>query len=150
MPLFSLAYLSTATRRMSDDDLLDILRAARRFNTAQGITGMLTYFGDTFVQVLEGEQETVLALMQHIQQDTRHRSVTVTRTREITERAFTEWAMAFVNGDRFQDEAGVHPGLAPSFSADAILAHADRADALMDTLRPGLGASSSIGASPSA
>lgn len=138
MPLFSLAYVSTATRRMTDDDLLDILRTARTFNAAHGITGMLTYFGLTFVQVLEGEQQAVMDLLRRIRGDARHHSLAVTRTRAIETRLFDGWAMAFVNAERFRDEAGTRVSLDPSFAAEAILAQADRADALMEVLRPAL------------
>jgi hypothetical protein len=139
MSLFSLAYVSTATQRMTDDDLRSILHTARAFNAARGITGMLTYFGQTFVQVLEGEREEVLELLRCIRHDPRHHSLAVTRTREIESRAFPGWSMAFVNAERFRGEAGVSPSLDPSFAAEALLAHAERADELMAVLRPALG-----------
>lgn len=139
MALFSLAYVSTAVRRMTDEDLRSILHTARTFNAAHDVTGMLTYFGQTFVQVLEGQREDVLDLLRRIRQDDRHHSLAITRTREIEARAFPGWSMAFVNAERFQGEEGVSPSLDPSFAAEALLAHAGRADELMAVLRPALG-----------
>jgi len=44
---------------MSQDDLEEILRTSRENNARLGITGMLLYGNNTFVQILEGEDKAV-------------------------------------------------------------------------------------------
>ncbi|RZK54618.1 MAG: BLUF domain-containing protein, partial [Hymenobacter sp.] len=73
----------------------DLLTQARLHNAAHGITGVLLYGNDQFFQVMEGEATTVQALYERIQQDPRHGSVTTFADKDIAERAFPEWSMAF-------------------------------------------------------
>ena len=58
---------------------------------------MLLYRGGNFLQVLEGEAETVRGLYKVIRQDPRHKGVMLISERPVTERHFSEWKMAFVN-----------------------------------------------------
>ncbi len=44
--MIQLTYLSTPTRPMSNDDLMDILEKARLNNAGLGISGMLLYTGE--------------------------------------------------------------------------------------------------------
>ena len=93
--LFSLTYISTATRPMTENDLLAILATAREFNPTQDITGMLLYRKGLFIQNLEGDQPKVMNLYSKIEQDERHRSVLVIDSGYITQRNFSEWSMGF-------------------------------------------------------
>lgn len=90
-----LIYFSQATVPFNESQLAWLLRQARTFNAAHGITGILLYGNEQFLQVLEGEPPTVQALYAHIRQDPRHRSVVTYADHPIAERAFTEWNMAF-------------------------------------------------------
>ncbi len=67
---------------------------ARSNNKRQHVTGALLCAGDVFVQVLEGQEETVRALYAHIAKDPRHDSVSLVETEPVTERVFSRWAMA--------------------------------------------------------
>ncbi|MFP5514515.1 MAG: BLUF domain-containing protein, partial [Alphaproteobacteria bacterium] len=60
-----------------------------------GITGFLIEHQGTFLQVLEGEGETVSDLFARICRDTRHRNLAVLGRWERTERSFGFWAMNF-------------------------------------------------------
>lgn len=73
--LTTLIYRSQLTP--SDDVLpLDTLvETAKRNNTALGVTGMLLFDGAHFLQVLEGEEETLDALFSKISRDVRHQHV---------------------------------------------------------------------------
>jgi hypothetical protein len=88
-------YLSQATVPFDEPQLQLLLEQARSYNTRHGLTGILLYGQDQFFQVLEGDQSTVHALYARIQQDPRHRNVTTFADKEITQRGFVEWSMAF-------------------------------------------------------
>ena len=77
-----------------------IMQQSKLHNPDRGITGILCYGGDIFMQVLEGGRTEVNELYGHIVRDTRHRDVTILRYEEITERRFSGWTMGQVNLDK--------------------------------------------------
>ena len=95
MSLYSLVYVSYARDDMSDAELSDLLAKSRENNAALGITGMLLYHNESFMQYLEGEKEEVLELYDRIAIDDRHTGVTLYFEREIEERNFADWSMGF-------------------------------------------------------
>lgn len=95
--MINLIYASSATEMLTEPALLEILEKAREKNARLGITGMLLYRGGNFLQVLEGEAETVRELYKVIRQDQRHKGVMLIAERPVSERNFAEWKMAFVN-----------------------------------------------------
>ncbi|MGI4832592.1 MAG: BLUF domain-containing protein [Janthinobacterium lividum] len=107
--LHHLIYLSRATTAFDDQQLQQLLLEARARNQTLGITGILLYGQQQFLQVLEGEPAPVQALYAHIRQDPRHRDVTLYADKEITHRAFEGWAMAYHPQDpqQFQHFAGL-------------------------------------------
>lgn len=90
-----LIYVSSATQHFSEEDLKELLVISRRNNTAQGITGMLLYAEDNFIQVIEGDSEAVDALYSRISKDPRHNSISVLLRGEIQTRNFSQWSMGF-------------------------------------------------------
>lgn len=74
-----------------------ILEQSRRNNPARGITGMLCFADDVFIQVLEGGRETVSKLFTEIVNDDRHTDVTLLLFEEIAERRFGGWTMGRVS-----------------------------------------------------
>ncbi|MBL1137825.1 MAG: BLUF domain-containing protein [Chloroflexi bacterium] len=95
--MINLIYASSATEMLTEPALLEILEKAREKNARLGITGMLLYRGGNFLQVLEGEDESVRELYKVIRQDQRHKGVMLIAERPVSERNFAEWKMAFVN-----------------------------------------------------
>jgi hypothetical protein len=95
--LITLVYTSMATRPITEKDLLDILEASRRNNTADEITGLLLYHNGNFMQVLEGPRANVEHTYQRIARDKRHQYVVTVLKQPITDRAFGAWKMSFVN-----------------------------------------------------
>ena len=57
--LFELIYHSQALPHISEEDHADILRVARTFNKENDITGCLLFHKGQFLQLLEGEFETL-------------------------------------------------------------------------------------------
>jgi len=74
-----------------------ILAQSRQHNPTTGITGILCYGGDIFLQAIEGGRMAVSALYGHIQKDPRHKDVALLHYEEITERRFGGWTMGQVN-----------------------------------------------------
>lgn len=68
---------------------------SRRNNDGAGVTGLLYTDGMRFLQVLEGEQKAVSTTFERIQIDPRHHALVVLSDREIDERQFGKWAMAY-------------------------------------------------------
>lgn len=95
--MITLIYGSTATSRMSDSELLEILKKARENNQKLNITGMLLYYDNNFLQVLEGEEDKVTDLFAKIRTDPRHQGVMVYVKHPISKRQFGNWEMGFVN-----------------------------------------------------
>jgi hypothetical protein len=95
--LHELLYVSVETRRHTKDDLLALLNQSRANNEKLGITGILLYYKKHFLQVLEGEKETIFELLRKIRKDARHASVIMFWDQPIEKRNFQDWTMAFVN-----------------------------------------------------
>ena len=93
--LTTLIYISSALREMDDAELDQLLVEARAQNLALDITGMLLYSGGTFMQVLEGERDTVLRLYARIINDPRHKDVTLIEHETCETRCFPDWSMGF-------------------------------------------------------
>jgi len=91
--LNTLIYKSHCTS-VADLDLVNsILASSTRNNSANGVTGVLIATKTGFLQVLEGEFETLNATFQRISSDTRHDKIQLISFTEIEERRFGEWAM---------------------------------------------------------
>jgi len=93
--LIHLVYASAASRPLSKQELLDLLSLARERNAARGVTGMLLYAEGTFFQVLEGEEDVVMPLFDHICEDPRHDRVLTVVKEPISARSFSDWSMGF-------------------------------------------------------
>ena len=88
------------SRMAADTDIAcvaDIVKTARSFNREAGITGMLVFDGQRFLQYIEGPQSVLQALSERIAQDTRHTHFTITlRGAVVGGRLFGNWSMAYV------------------------------------------------------
>ena len=93
--MFYLIYISSAVSLFSGKELSDLLEISRRNNHALGITGMLLYKDGNFMQFLEGPKDEVIALLEKIKKDPRHRGVMTLLQQENAEREFSDWAMGF-------------------------------------------------------
>ncbi|MBP2298956.1 BLUF domain-containing protein [Azospirillum picis] len=90
----TLLYRSDAVALLPFSALADICVRSARKNRTLGITGFLVEHEGTFLQILEGESDAVLALFERIEADTRHTNVTVTLCHDSgPDRSFGFWAM---------------------------------------------------------
>lgn len=93
--LFELIYHSQAKPHITEDDHADILSVARSFNQENDITGCLLYHKGQFLQLLEGDFEKLNHLYGKIRKDKRHENVITLHMKEIDERIFDDWSMAY-------------------------------------------------------
>jgi len=90
---YSVIYKSRCKGLANWDLVESILVSSTKSNPASDITGVLVATETHFLQVLEGEFETLNATLERIFRDTRHEKVQLIRFTEIEERKFGEWAM---------------------------------------------------------
>jgi len=95
MATFQWVYASAADKPFSSEELDDLLAKARANNEKVGVTGVLLYHDGSFLQILEGEQDKVEAIVNRIQQDERHCNVKMLYHGEIDEPNFGDWSMGF-------------------------------------------------------
>jgi hypothetical protein len=95
--LVRLLYASRAAEAVTQSTIDSIMQQSRQHNPANGITGMLCYGGDVYMQVLEGGRAAVNALYNRIVSDARHQQVVLLHYEEIDERRFAGWTMGHVN-----------------------------------------------------
>lgn len=91
-----LIYASRMTTGCGPRDLENILDVSRKNNAALGVTGALCYAGCGFLQCLEGPAKAVNEIYRRITQDARNEDVMLLTYSPITERAFGQWSMAFI------------------------------------------------------
>ncbi len=95
--LVRLLYASRAAAPLTEGVIDSILDQSRRNNPALGVTGVLCFSEDVFIQILEGGREEVCDLFNAIVCDPRHGKVRILVYEEIPERRFGGWTMGQVN-----------------------------------------------------
>jgi hypothetical protein len=108
-------YASRSTKPLPTSLLDEILKQSRRNNPRMGVTGLLSFSNDLFVQVIEGGRDEVCELYNTIVRDDRHRDVRLLSYEEISERSFGSWTMGQVNLET------VNPALLLKYSEKAEL-----------------------------
>jgi hypothetical protein len=88
-----LCYCSVRKESTDAEAVDNILQSANAFNAKKDITGVLLYSEHNFIQILEGDGETVMGLFQKIKQDKRHECVMMVAYETIDKRLFPSWAM---------------------------------------------------------
>lgn len=114
--MIQITYISTPTRPMSTDDLLDILNTSRLNNVCIGVSGMLLYTGNAFIQILEGDEKVVEGLISTIKNDPRHTDFRIIEKKKITTREYADWTMGFKRVGK--DDVRDVPGLNKFFDTD--------------------------------
>ena len=137
MSLYSLIYVSSAKVAFSKPELTALLEIARRNNTPLGVTGMLLYKDGNFMQILEGEEDTLETLHEKIQKDPRHDGMLTMLKKPIEEREFPEWSMAFRNlaDDALRHTAGYNEFLNTPLTAEEFAGSPGRAQKLMQAFK---------------
>lgn len=138
--MYFLIYVSSATSEFSSGDLLTLLDSCRKNNTNAGISGMLLYKDGNFMQVLEGDQQTVQALYNKIGRDTRHRGVIKLLDGILPERQFAEWSMGFqdLGTEEVQTLPGFTEFMNTRLSAEEFFANPTLCQRLLGSFKQGM------------
>ena len=95
--LVRLLYASRPVAPLTTEVVDAILAQSRAHNPKLGITGILCYSHDLFLQVLEGSRDAVCEMYNTIVRDDRHTHVRILSYEEIAERRFGNWTMGHVD-----------------------------------------------------
>jgi Sensors of blue-light using FAD len=113
--LVRLLYASRAAKPLNAKTVASILLECQRNNPRRGITGVLCYSDEIFLQVLEGGRDVVCDTFNSIVRDARHEAVRLLSFEEISERRFGGWSMGQVNIEK------INPSLLLKYAEKAEL-----------------------------
>jgi hypothetical protein len=99
-------YCSQAVYDFPPDELVTLLDRARERNAGCGLTGMLLYSSQSFLQVVEGDADAIEATYSRIRDDERHTNLRLLMDAEVPARMFPDWTMGFehVEDEELADE----------------------------------------------
>ncbi len=132
--MIQVSYVSRTSEPMSTQDLLKLLVQCQTNNREHGITGLLLYGNGTFLQALEGDEQVVDALVEHIVKDPRHADIKILHRKEIDSRQYADWTMGF---EQVTDETieGLANFAAKNFNFDYLIGHEPAINSLMEHYR---------------
>ena len=135
--MIQVSYVSQTREPMSTGQLLDLLVQCQKNNRERGVTGMLLYGNETFLQALEGEDDVVDDLVAHIQKDPRHSDLKILHRRPIEQREYADWTMGFkkITDRSLEDVEGLADFAAKDFNFDYLIGHEPVINALMHHYR---------------
>jgi hypothetical protein len=93
--LHQIVYSSAPAQKLMQSHLYMILRHARLSNKLANVTGVLIFVDGAYLQVLEGEENTLRKIFDKIKVDTRHKDVKILSDLSIEKRSFDNWEMAY-------------------------------------------------------
>ena len=103
--VFHLVYRSLASTQVDQATVEDILKKARAYNPTQNLTGLLIFRDQTFLQLLEGSEVSVMTLYQKILKDSRHTNCSIMMSAQSQQRIYEQWSMAYVDGSKAKGSA---------------------------------------------
>lgn len=93
--MIRLVYVSTCADNVDFAAIQSLLKVASRRNPQQGISGMLCWSGEFFLQCIEGDRAPVTECFARILSDTRHHSIELILSAPTSVRWFSQWGMGF-------------------------------------------------------
>ena len=94
-----IVYISTTSKILTDSELAEMLKENYLNNRRANINGMLIYTEGSFIQVLEGPEDSVKRTYQEIVQDSRQKNIIKLAEDTINVPNFNNWSMAFIPSD---------------------------------------------------
>ena len=135
--MIQVSYISSTSRPMSHEALLSLLNECRRNNERLGVTGLLMYANNTFLQVVEGEDDVVDNLVERICGDERHDEIQMLRRTEIDERRYGQWSMGYneVSEQDLEEIEGLRNFSAEDFDFSLLVDNESVVDTLLERYR---------------
>lgn len=97
--IYQVVYMSRAKHALADDAAQDICRRSAKTNQAAGLTGLMLFDGERFIQALEGDRAAIKAVMKRVTSDSRHGSISYLADHFVTSRQFGNWSMNYKLAD---------------------------------------------------
>jgi hypothetical protein len=131
------AYVSRAAETMTQEALLSLLQQCLANNESSGVTGMLLYGNDTFLQVLEGEEAVLDAVIDKIRKDPRHSRIHFLYRNPLERRQYADWSMGFkrISAQGLQAIGGLSEFREKDFNFDYLVEHEAVVETLMERFR---------------
>lgn len=95
MSLIQLIYCSKGSNKLTKDDIESIWLNSIMQNTKHSIQGLLLYYDNSFIQLLEGDEYEVNTLYSNIRRDDRHYNVVLIGQQKVEKIQFKRWAMGY-------------------------------------------------------
>ena len=92
--MYRLIYASKPNVDVSPELMKGIIKTAESNNEKRGVTGILFYNFEYFLQCLEGSREQVNSIFSRICKDDRHKNVEIILAKDVDARIFGRWNMA--------------------------------------------------------
>lgn len=90
-----LIYISSAYSKITASELEPVVQRAAQRNLQKGLTGVLLFNGEEFLQCLEGDLKEVSLVYQRILMDRHHHDVHLLQAVPITEHLFSGWGLKY-------------------------------------------------------
>lgn len=107
--LYRCIYTSTLPPAIADDAIFDVLteieQQSSRNNARMKLSGILLSFDRTFLQILEGSNRSISALVGSLYRDPRHTDMLLVELVAADRRVFPEWTMKWAPLKRRPDFA---------------------------------------------
>ena len=97
MSLFRLIYKSTSTEKVDFELLSSLMASSEVHNKPLEVTGMLLATKNKFLQILEGERDSINIVYHNITKDKRHTNISLLSFDPIEDRFFKQWSMKAVS-----------------------------------------------------
>ncbi len=135
--MIQISYISVSAKPMTTEELLALLQKCLTNNARDGITGMLLYSNQTFLQALEGEDAVIDGLVSKIEKDPRHASIKFLHRRPIQSRQYSDWTMGFkrISDTELQHIDGLKNFGEKDFNFQYLVQNDDVVEILMDHYR---------------
>lgn len=127
--LVSMTYASRANPDVSAKDFNEILQQAKENNAANGITGMLIFNKNYFLQTIEGPRAQINRLLYSLIADKRHYDLQLIETRELKHRDWSKWSMNYASPT--EANAAIYLKYSTTTDFDPYLLNAEAANNLM-------------------
>ena len=102
--MHQLLYVSQAARNIPASDLDDRLVVGRANNLARDLSGILVHVDGGFLQILEGQRDSVMSMYGRIAEDQRHCHPRVLVDRAVAARSFPGWSLGYEHLKGAKDE----------------------------------------------
>lgn len=121
--MYRIIYLSSATTKFTNEEIVTLLNASRKSNEANDITGLLLYSDGNFLQIIEGKQKKIKALYAKINMDQRHRNIIKVFEGKVSHRIYPKWHMGFNSIDKdFDNQTSKTDSYQPISDEDDLIA----------------------------